>query len=204
MILNYRRRMSLLLLLPGLAFMPILLCRWDRRHDTKLEAAHFFRHRSSTGTKKQYPNSPGQTPGGSSPRAGVVGQKQVAEQHRGVDKSNPVAAALGKVCGCMQSSTPFAFLLVRSHDSARCIKKQYPSAHRTPRGPNPHEGEWDKSRLLSSTEEGIRANLWLLPLEHKQRPSQLLHVDSEADFKAYTQLSAALCCAVARQTKAMS
>lgn len=70
--------------------------RWDHRHDTRLEAAHFLRHRSSTGTKKQYPNSPGQTPGGLTPRAGVVGQKQVAEQHRGVDKSNPVAAALGK------------------------------------------------------------------------------------------------------------
>ena len=74
-----------------------LLFRWDYRHDTRLEPAHFFRHRTSTGAKKQYLSTPGQSPKGSPQQAGGSRHKDVAEHHRGIDKSNPVAAALGKV-----------------------------------------------------------------------------------------------------------
>ena len=74
-----------------------LLCRWDYRHDTRMELAHFRRHRSFTGGKKQYRATPGQSPGGPTPPAGGSRRKEVAEHHRGIDKSNPVAAAVGKV-----------------------------------------------------------------------------------------------------------
>ena len=62
-----------------------------------MELAHFHRHRSVTGGKKQYRGTPGQSPGGSTPPAGGSKRKEVAEHHRGIDKSNPVAAAVGKV-----------------------------------------------------------------------------------------------------------
>ena len=74
----------------------LVLYSWDERHDTRLELAHFSRHRSSTGTKKQYSDTPGQTPKGSPRQGGRARQKEVAEHHKGIDKSNPVAAALGK------------------------------------------------------------------------------------------------------------
>lgn len=74
-----------------------LLYRWDYRHDTRLESAHFHRHRSVTGGKKQYLTTPGQSPGGSPLPAGGSRHKEGAEHHRGIDKSNPVAAAVGKV-----------------------------------------------------------------------------------------------------------
>jgi len=73
------------------------LCSWEHRHDTSLEPAHFFRHRSSTGAKKQYLSSPGPIPRASPQQAGGSRPKEVAEHHRGIDKSNPVTAALGKV-----------------------------------------------------------------------------------------------------------
>ena len=73
------------------------MCRWDYRHDTRLELAHFHRHRSITGGKKQYKANSGQSPRGSTPPAGGSRRKEVAEHHRGIDKSNPVAAAVGKV-----------------------------------------------------------------------------------------------------------
>ena len=73
------------------------LCSWERRHDTSLEPAHFFRHRSSTGAKKQYLSSPGPMPRALPQQAGLSRPKEGAEHHRGIDKGNPVTAALGKV-----------------------------------------------------------------------------------------------------------
>ena len=73
------------------------LCSWEHRHDTSLQPAHFFRHRSSTGAKKQYLSSPGPTPRASPQQAGGSRPREVVEHHRGIDKSNPVTAALGKV-----------------------------------------------------------------------------------------------------------
>lgn len=74
---------------------------WEHRHDTSLEAAHFSRHRSSTGAKKQYLSSSGPTPRASPQQAGGSKPKEVAEHHRGIDKSNPVTAALGKATAVM-------------------------------------------------------------------------------------------------------
>ncbi len=85
-----------------LPFLPELiaffwLCSWEHRHDTSLQPAHFFRHRSSTGAKKQYLSSPGPIPRASPQQARGSRPREVAEHHRGIDKSNKVTAALGKV-----------------------------------------------------------------------------------------------------------
>ncbi|DBA75927.1 TPA: hypothetical protein ACH3X2_008986 [Trebouxia sp. C0005] len=74
---------------------------WERRHDTSLEPAHFFRHRSSTGAKKQYLSSPGPMPRALPQQAGLSRPKEGAEHHRGIDKGNPVTAALGKATAVM-------------------------------------------------------------------------------------------------------
>ncbi|KAL3153753.1 hypothetical protein ABBQ32_013344 [Trebouxia sp. C0010 RCD-2024] len=74
---------------------------WHYRHDTRLEPAHFHRHRSSTGRKKQYLTTPGQSPGGTPQPAGGPKHKELAERHKGVDNSNPVAAAVGKATAAM-------------------------------------------------------------------------------------------------------
>ena len=78
-----------------------MLCefRWDHRQDTSLDLTRFTRHRGSTASKRDFQRGPGQAGGTPSPRQG--GARGVglegAEHHRGVDKRNAVAAALGKV-----------------------------------------------------------------------------------------------------------
>ena len=74
-----------------------LLYRWDYMHDTRMKLAHFHRHRSVTGGKKQYRATSGLSPGGSSPPVRGSRHNEIAEHHQGIDKSNPVAAAVGKV-----------------------------------------------------------------------------------------------------------
>lgn len=89
----------------------LFACRWDHRHDTSLELTHFARHRGAPATKRAFQDAPGQTGASPKPQQQGVrgGASGGAEHHRGIDKRNAVAAALGKVthsCRVLVCSKP--------------------------------------------------------------------------------------------------
>ncbi|KAK9806239.1 hypothetical protein WJX72_006852 [[Myrmecia] bisecta] len=76
---------------------------WSRLSDTRLQLAHFTRHKQSAGVRKQHLGSKHEAalPGNlsPSPRPGAKPSKR----HHGVDESNPVAALVGKVANAALS-----------------------------------------------------------------------------------------------------